>query len=244
MSPDEMNPLPRELRFIGGETSYAGVVYDRGASFTILALPDWRGRQTDYALRRGIELGEATGANVVVSDLFGAAYRPASYSGDAEHWIADALSDARLLRQRLTGYVEALTESLAIEPSDLVAVGYCLGGALAFEMGRADLGLSAVVSIHGIPSTSAPIKALSRPTRFLAIHGASDPIIGMDHVAKFEAEMTAADVDWTSLVLGHARHGFSNEEADPNGMHQRFDLKASRRSLAMLAAFLPDESSP
>jgi dienelactone hydrolase len=109
---------------------------------------------------------------------------------------------------------------------------------------RADLGLSAVVSIHGIPSTNTPIKALSRPTRFLAIHGASDPIIGMDHLAKFEAEMTAASVDWTCLVLGHARHGFSDEEADPHGSHQRFDPKASRRSLAMVSAFLSTESSP
>lgn len=226
------------LRFQANDTEYAGLLIDRGAPRTVLLLPDWRGYQTDYAQRRGVEIAQNHGCNVLVTDLFGTAYRPKDYSGDAEVWIADALADPARLRVDLLSFVDAACAALSVAPASLHVVGYCLGGALSFEMGRADAGLAAVASVHGIPSTKSPINTLASATRFLAIHGASDPIIGMDHVGAYQEEMTQAGVDWISLALGHARHGFTNEEIDPHGNAQRFDAIAARRCLNALQTFL------
>jgi len=226
------------LHFQANDTEYAGLQIERGTPRTVLLLPDWRGYQTDYARRRGLEIAEKHHCNVLITDLFGTAYRPKDYSGDAEVWIARALADPAKLRVGLASFVDAACAALSVTPASLHVVGYCLGGALSFEMGRADAGLAAVASVHGIPSTKSPIKNLSSPTRFLAIHGASDPIIGMDHVSAYQEEMTQAGVDWISLALGHARHGFTNEEIDPHGNAQRFDAIAARRCLNALQTFL------
>lgn len=230
--------MPREIEFSAGSDIYAGIVLDAGQARTILVLPDWRGYQTDYALRRGEELSRELGCNVVLGDLFGTEYRPKAYGGDAELWVSRALADPVALRSKLTGYIAALAAAADCRTSDMAVVGYCLGGALAFEMGRAGCGLSAVASVHGIPSSTAPIGRMDGSTRFVAIHGASDPIIGMDHLTAFQHEMTKAGADWISIALGHARHGFTDEEGDPHGAYQRYDASAARLSLNALKLYL------
>ncbi|MGQ0710028.1 MAG: dienelactone hydrolase family protein [Rhodoferax sp.] len=206
----------------------------------VLVLPDWRGWQTDCAARRGQELHRALGCNVVVSDLYGTAYRPRSYAADAERWVQHALSDPVTLRRTLRSYLGSLAEKLGTQPQKMAVVGYCLGGALSFEMGRSDCAVAAVACVHGIPSTQVPITHLAANTRFLAIHGASDPIIGMDQLTAFQHEMTAAQVDWLSVALGHARHGFTDEDADPQGQWQRYDAVAAGRTLHVLQAWLSE----
>jgi dienelactone hydrolase len=233
--------MPSRINFVAGTETHAGFMLPGTAAGTLLVLPDWRGWQTDYALRRGQELQRSFGCSVVVSDLYGTDYRPKTYDGDAERWISRALADPLALRGRLTAYITSLAGAVVTKPSQITVIGYCLGGALAFEMGRTDCGLAAVASVHGIPSTKIPIRRMQHPTRFLAIHGASDPIIGMDHLNAFQSEMTSAGVDWTSLVLGHARHGFTNEELDPNGAWQRYDQRAARRCQAALHCFFGNE---
>jgi len=234
--------VTRDIDFNDSDTRYGGIFFDRGQASTVLALPDWRGFMTDYARRRGAELSETLGCNVVVSDLYGLGYRPVTYGGDAERWIARTLADPRALRGKLARFVTALCRRIDSAPGKISVVGYCLGGALAFEAGRAGIGLDTVVSVHGIPSSAAPVVPKATSTSFVAIHGGSDPIIGLDQLAAFQREMTAAEVDWVSLTLGHARHGFTNEEIDPHGAHQRFDPLAARRSLDLLKIYLPGKT--
>lgn len=236
--------MVREIEFADGDIRYGGIVFDRGKAQTVLVLPDWRGFQTGYARRRGKEVSEALDCNVVVSDLYGLAYRPSTYSGDAELWISRALGDPPALRKLLARHVTAMCKSLELEPGGVSVVGYCLGGALAFEAGRSGIGLTTVVSIHGIPSSRAPVAPHETSTTFVAIHGGSDPIIGLDQLAAFQEEMTAAQVDWVSIALGHARHGFTNEEIDPHGEFQRFDPVAAQRSLDLLKLYLPRTNAP
>lgn len=207
----------------------------QGQGRWIVVLPDWRGCTTDYAAKRGAQINAAFGCNVLVSDLFGVDYTPQTYQGDAEDWIARALSDRAALRQKLRRYLDAFRQETGAD--QVSVVGYCLGGALAFEAGRADAGLMSVASVHGIPSTNVPAaKGLS--TRFIAVHGGSDPIIGLDHLNAFQAEMTSAGADWISIALGHAKHGFTNEDLDPNGAYQAYDNVAAERCLAALKLYL------
>ncbi|MFT6169066.1 MAG: dienelactone hydrolase [Celeribacter sp.] len=232
-----------DIRFDTPSGTYSGDLIQQGRAKTVLVLPDWRGHRTEYAMRRGVEIAQVLDCTVVVSDLYGTENRPKGYGGDAEMWIAQALGDPQTLRRKLATYIQALCDTVQIDPQTLHVVGYCLGGALSFEIGRADTGLAAVASVHGIPSSQDPIQNLHSNTRFLAIHGASDPIISMDHLSAFQSEMTDASVDWMSLSIGHARHGFTNEEIDPHGAGQRYDARAARRCLTGLRRFLYEEAS-
>ena len=125
----------RDIDFTDGETRYGGVLFDRGQPRTVVALPDWRGFTTDYARRRGTELSQTLGCNVVVSDLYGLAYRPAGYAGDAERWISRALADPLGLRSRLTGFFTALAGAVACPADQISVVGYCLGGGACLRGG-------------------------------------------------------------------------------------------------------------
>lgn len=234
----EGDHMTSAVQFTASDQTYGGIFTDNGADRTVLVLPDWRGGHTDYAARRGAELGRVLGQNVIVSDLYGLDYRPKAYAGDAEVWISQALSDRLILRGRLAAYLEALAAALGTPPDKVSVVGYCLGGALAFEMGRADVNLSHVVSIHGIPSTPQPIDRIQSATEFLAIHGADDPIIGLDELLLFQQEMSRAEIPWLSLAIGHTLHGYTDEDGDPNGMHQRYDPSAARHSLNAVQFFL------
>lgn len=226
------------IRYEVGDQGYDGLLFPGSKDHLIVVLPDWRGCLTEYALRRGFELAAATGATVCVTDAYGADRKPHGYAGDAENWIAAALVDPLTLRERLSAQISALAQKVGVTDKRLSVVGYCLGGALAFEVGRSTIQIDTVISVHGIPSTGKPVKSRPGHTAFFAIHGADDPIIQMEQVRAFEAEMAAVDADWQSHTIGGARHGFTNEDADPDGSHQRYDARAAARALALTTAFL------
>lgn len=226
------------MRYAAGDQQYDGLLFDGSSDQLIIVLPDWRGCLTDYALRRGNDIARRLGARVCVTDAYGASQKPAGYAGDAEMWISQTLSDPTALRQKLADQMTGLIAHFDERPKHVAIVGYCLGGALALEAGRSTMPLDAVISVHGIPSTQQRLTAPPGDTAFLAIHGADDPIIGLDHLRAFEAEMSAVRADWQSHVISGARHGFTSEEADPNGSHQRYDAKAAERALNITTAFL------
>lgn len=226
------------IRYKVADQEFDGLLFPGSMDHLIVVLPDWRGCLTEYALRRGFELAAATGAAVCVTDAYGANRKPQGYAGDAEHWIAAALMDPTALRERLSAQISALSQMVGATGKRLSIVGYCLGGALAFEAGRSTTRIDTVISVHGIPTTGKPIKTRPEHTAFLAIHGADDPIIELDQVRAFEAEMAAVGADWQSHIIGGARHGFTSEDADPDGSHQRYDARAAASALALTTAFL------
>lgn len=226
------------IRYSTHSQSYDGLFIRGAPDRLIIVLPDWRGCLTDYALRRGQDLASVTGADVCITDAYGVDGKPASYEGDAETWIAQSLSDPVALRKRLADQFMCLKSHLGAAPKHWSVVGYCLGGALAFEVGREMMSLDAVVSVHGIPSTLAPVTSCPGQTAFLAIHGADDSIIGLDQLRAFEAEMSAVGADWQSHTIGGARHGFTNEQADLQGSHQRYQMQAATRALNLTETFL------
>lgn len=226
------------IRYEGGKQLFDGLFLSGATDQLVIVLPDWRGCLTDYALRRGHDLARVTGASVCVTDAYGADQKPSTYAGDAEVWIAKALADPAKLREKLANQIKGLRSCLGDKPKQVSIVGYCLGGALALEAGRNVTDLNAVVSVHGIPSTNLPLTGHPGKTGFLAIHGADDPIIGSSHLRAFEAELSAVGADWQTYLIGGARHGFTSEEADPQGSHQRYDARAAARALSLTDAFL------
>lgn len=226
------------IRYGTNSNLFDGLLFPGASDRLVIVFPDWRGCLTEYALRRGHDLARVTGATVCVTDAYGANKKPDTYAGNAEVWIAQALKDPATLRKSLAQQINALRVHLGNKHNHTAIVGYCLGGALALEAGRSAIELEAVVSVHGIPSTNLPLTKHPGKTGFLAIHGSDDPIIGLDHLRAFESEMSSVGADWQTHVIGGARHGFTSEEADPFGSHQRYDAQAAEHALSVTNAFL------
>jgi dienelactone hydrolase len=67
--------------------------------------------------------------------------------------------------------------------------------------------------LPGRPGDAANITA-----KVLVCIGADDPYITPEHRAAFEAEMTAAGVDWRMHLYGGIKHSFTHPRADVSGI--------------------------
>jgi dienelactone hydrolase len=175
----------------------------------------------DHERDRGERLA-ALGYAVYAPDLFG--------GPPTREAIMALVADPNELRHRVVAAWQALADRVPIT----FAVGHCFGGLAALELARAGSEVRAVVSLHGMLATRAPVAAIK--ARVLACTGAADPFCPPEQRSAFEAEMTVMGVDWQHLVLGGAMHGFSVPDVQRDGC--AYHAEADRRSWnAMLALF-------
>ena len=160
-----------------------------------------------------------------------AVYAPDLFDGPpSRDVIVGLVADPIELRRRVVTAWRVLADLVPLT----FAVGHCFGGLAALELARADTDVRAVVSLHGMLGTRAPVAAI-RP-RVLACTGAADSFCPPEQRVAFEAEMTAVGADWQHLVFGGAMHGFSVPDIARDGCAYHAD--ADRRSWdAMLALF-------
>jgi dienelactone hydrolase len=73
-------------------------------------------------------------------------------------------------------------------------------------------------------------------------HGADDSLVPESDVAAFKREMDQARADYRFVAYEHAKHGFTNPEADANGKKYgiplAYDAAADRRSWQDMREFL------
>ena len=102
-------------------------------------------------------------------------------------------------------------------------------------LARQPADLKAVVGFHSGLGTTRPAEPKIVRPKILTCIGARDPIIPADQRQAFEAEMTAAGVDWQINVYGEAGHSFTNPGVGALGM-PGFDYHAEtdRRSWAAM----------
>lgn len=162
------------------------------------------------------------------------------YHGDAAPFADAAAMVARRQelisppdRIRALGHagLDQLQREPSVDPSRVAAVGYCLGGTLALELGRSDADLKAIVGFHpGLVSTS-PDDSRNIRGRVLVCVGSDDPIVPREHRIAFEEEMDAAGVDWQMHVYGGVPHSFTHPDADRGGWPGiAYNKVADRRS--------------
>lgn len=151
-------------------------------------------------LARFAELGYVA----VAPDLFGEVFTDRAHG---MRMIGELVASPPKLRERLVGALAALANHARDCP--LVAIGHCFGGMAVLELARAGADVRAVVSLHGRLVTTQPAEQGAIRARVLACTGAADPFCSAADRAAFEAEMTAAGVDWQHHVYGGALHGFS-----------------------------------
>jgi len=165
--------------------------------------------------------------------------QPLSDMGEAMARIGAWMADPTGIRARAHAALEVLTAQAETDVGRLAGIGYCFGGTTVLEMARAGEPLKAVVGFHSGLGTAKPAQSGAVKAVVLTQIGADDPIIPPEQRAAFEAEMTAAKVDWRMTVFGGAGHSFTNPDSGRLGRPGfAYDEKADKRSWqAMLDLF-------
>ena len=171
--------------------------------------------------------------------------KPLSDRNEVMPRINAFMADPSTIRARAAGALAVLAGQPECDASRLAATGYCFGGTTVLELARSGADLKAVVGFHsGLGTTRPAGPGVVRP-KILTCIGAKDPIIPAEQRQAFEAEMTAAGVDWQMNVYGEAGHSFTNPTVGALGM-PGFDYHAEtdRRSWAAMLDLFDETLGP
>ncbi len=100
----------------------------------------------------------------------------------------------------------------------VAAIGYCFGGFCVLELARAGADVKAVVSYHGLLSTSLPAQRGAIKGEVVVYTGAKDPHAPHEHVEALRKELDAAEAHHQITVFSEAFHSFTDPDADALGM--------------------------
>ncbi|MEX6502784.1 dienelactone hydrolase family protein [Pseudomonas zhanjiangensis] len=221
---------------IDGEPFEGRLVYDDGVSAPrpgLLMVPDWMG-VTENATAQA-RLVAADKYVILVADMYGQSIRP-SNAQEAGAAAGAVRADRALMRKRAQAAVavlQAQASQVALDASQLGAIGFCFGGGAILELARSGAALKGFVSFHGNLDTPDPTDAQNIKAPVLVLHGANDPSVPPAQVDAFVDEMKAAKTDWQLVSYGGAVHSFTNPQANVPGRNQYHPLVAARAYRAM-----------
>ena len=128
------------------------------------------------------------------------------------------MADPSTIRARAAAALAVLAAQPQTDGARLAATGYCFGGTTVLELARSGADVKAVVGFHSGLATTRPAATGVVRAKILVCIGADDPIIPADQRQAFEAEMTAAGVDWRMNLYGGTGHSFTNPNIGSFGM--------------------------
>lgn len=190
------------------------------------------------AIERRARMLADLGYVAMVADFYGEAVE----SFEASRPLAEKLrADVSHYRGRLAAAITALRERPESQELPMLAIGYCMGGQAVLEAARDGQDLKAVVSFHGILSTSRPAEPEKIRARILVCHGDADPLVPRDQVVAFWEEMDKAGANWHFHSYSQARHGFTDPGSDARGLDAiKYDASADRQSWAAMASLFDE----
>jgi len=194
----------------------------------------------DFAMERARRLAER-GYVAFAADMFGER-RQAADLQQAMTLIGHLRTNPATLRARARAALATLAASPEVDATRCAAIGFCFGGTVVLELARDGADLKAVVSFHGMLSTTQPAAAGAVRASVLVLTGADDPLAPSDQVAAFENEMRAGKVaDWQVISYGNTLHGFTNPAADGSMLRTAvYNAQADRRSWAAMQSLFDE----
>ena len=204
-----------EVRYKGDGLTMHGQLYwdqtDQGACPGILVFPGASGiiDHTNAAAGRLAELGYVT----LACDYYGDGFGVEASDAELLKRYQELQNDSGKFRARTQAALKALTARPEVNVSKIGAIGFCFGGAAAFELACAGAPLVAVVGFHTSIAGVTLSDAKNIVGRVLLCNGDEDPIAPAEDREKFMAAMRAASVKWQLKLYGGVVHSFT----DPTG---------------------------
>lgn len=220
------------IDYKAGDTALEGwLVYDDAATGKrpgVVIYPAWWGpsAQDKEVAEKLVKLGYVA----FVADMYGKGVRPDTIPAAAAE-SGKYYKDRPLVLARAQAGFDQLRQSSRVDTAKLAAIGYCFGGMPALDLARSGAPLVDVAVFHGALATPAPESDKNIKAHVLALHGAADPIVNAEAVAKFEKELTDAGVDWQVVLYGGVMHAFTDHthiQAPDHGI--KYDAAADKRS--------------
>jgi dienelactone hydrolase len=214
-----------------------------------LAVPAAQGpRPAVMVMHTGLGLGDMMrdrarrlsdlGFVAVATDMFGAGRSHADPQA-AGTLMTELLSEPNRLRARAVAWFERIKARPEVDSERVAAIGFCFGGLCVLELARSGVDVKAVVSFHGLLTTSRPAKPGAIRGQVAIYTGAKDPYAPAEHVEGLRQEMTASGARFQITVFNDACHGFTDPDAGSLGREGiAYDRLADRVSWAGTVALL------
>jgi len=204
--------------------------------------PDWKG----VCSHTIAQAREAAGEDYVVlmADMYGVDYqgeaRTREQLATGMRAIHRDLAFTRACGAKAFEVLLAAAQARGlVDISRVAALGYCAGGVFVLEQARTGLAWQAVVVFHVTnPNPVVADTPCGIRGRVLAVHGSADPVTPKAMMDAFEAELTAAKVDWQVTTFGGAVHSFCDPTA--NFGPSQYDEKLCRQSYRLMRDFLDE----
>jgi dienelactone hydrolase len=134
---------------------------------------------------------------------------------DAMRDRLDALiGDPERTRDLALAGLDVLLQQAPTDSSRVAVIGYCFGGTVALELGRAGADVKAIVGFHPGLTNVRPNDSRNIVGEVLMFIGDADPIVDVAQRHAFEAEMRASGVAWQVHVYGNVEHSFTHPYAN------------------------------
>lgn len=231
--------VTRDVDYKEGSTVCQGyLAYDSklvGKAPVVMVVHDWNGID-DYEKMRCRMLAEL-GYVAFAVDIYGKGVRPANPAESGAE-AGKYYNDNALLRKRLQAGLTYAGSVAHADKSRMAVMGYCFGGMAALEVARMGAPVKGAVSFHGSLGTSNPARSGAVKAEVLVLHGAADPMVPADQVAKFKKEMADAGVKLKFVGYPGAVHAFTVKDSERAGINGvAYDKSADERSWDEMKAF-------
>ena len=211
------NIKQENVTYTVGNKVYNGfVAYNenlKGKRPAILVVHEWWGL-TDYPKMRARKLAEL-GYIAMAVDLFGNG-KIAMNPTDAQTYTTPFYSNPQLAKSILDAALVKLKEYKQTDPVNVVAIGYCFGGAIVLNYAKLGGDVKAVVSFHGGLKGVTPDKDLLK-AKILVCNGGSDKFVSEADITNFKHQMDSIGATYTFKSYPGAIHAFSNPAATELG---------------------------
>jgi len=209
-----------------GYLAYDNVL--KGKRPGVLVVHEWWGLN-DYARKRATQLA-AMGYVAFALDMYGKD-KVADHPEQAKEFMKKVTQNVDTWQKRALAGLEILKKQPNTDSNRIAAIGYCFGGSTVQQLAYSGADIRGIVSFHGslIPPTESAVKQTK--AKILICHGASDPYTKPEALQTYLTTMNASGIDWKMSIYAHAKHAFTNPDADNYGMAALgYNRTADRRS--------------
>lgn len=234
-----MSVIVREIKYTVDGTVFDGAMVINEGQIAkrpaIMVFHGWEGRSEEQTeMARSLS---AMGYIGFACDVFGNGLR-GDLNGDNSSLIAPLLQDRDLLRKRLVGtarFVQALPE---VDPSRVVAIGFCFGGLCVLDLARSGFDVQAVACFHGLFGRPENLPIIPIKAKVIVFHGWDDPMVPAEDVVALGKELTETKADWQFHAYGNTMHAFMAPSANRPEAGIQYSERSAKRAWAALKMFL------